>query len=244
MVLELERAERVRDALDRVRQRMRVVVHRVDAPRVAGAVVVAWRMRYSTGSRMFMFGDAMSIFARSTCAPSGNSPARMRANRSRFSSTGRSRYGLSRPGSVSVPRYSRISSARRDRRRTPCPSRSAARRSCRAARSSPTRRSSARRPLEAEPAHVALDRVDVLDVFLGRVRVVEAEVAASAVLLRDAEVEADRLGVADVRGSRWAPAGTASRPSCRRPVRRSSSMMSRMKSSGAAAASVFEPVIR
>ena len=35
-----------------------------------------------------MFGDAMSIFARSTCAPSGNSPARIRANRSRFSSTG------------------------------------------------------------------------------------------------------------------------------------------------------------
>ena len=31
---------------------------------------------------MLMFGDAMSIFARSTCAPSANSPARMRANRS------------------------------------------------------------------------------------------------------------------------------------------------------------------
>ena len=39
MVLELERAERVRDALDRVRDGVRVVVHRVDAPRVAGAVV-------------------------------------------------------------------------------------------------------------------------------------------------------------------------------------------------------------
>ena len=51
-----------------------------------------------------MFGDAMSIFARSTRAPSGNSPARMRRNRSRFSSTERSRYGLFWPGSVSVPR--------------------------------------------------------------------------------------------------------------------------------------------
>ena len=45
-----------------------------------------------------MFGEAMSIFARRTRAPFGNSPARMRANRSRFSSTGRSRHGESAPG--------------------------------------------------------------------------------------------------------------------------------------------------
>ena len=53
-------------------------------------------------------------------------------------------------------------------------------------------------PVEAEPAHVVLDRVDVLLLLLRRVRVVEAEVAAAAELLRDAEVEADRLRVADV----------------------------------------------
>ena len=70
-------------------------------------------MRYITGSRIFKFGEAMSIFARKTRAPSGNSPARIRSNRSRFSSTGRLRYGLSLPGLVSVPRYSRISSADR-----------------------------------------------------------------------------------------------------------------------------------
>ena len=62
-----------------------------------------------TGSRMLRFGDAMSILARSVREPSGNSPAFMRANRSRFSSTERLRYGLSLPGSVSVPRYCRIS---------------------------------------------------------------------------------------------------------------------------------------
>ena len=39
MVLELERAERMRDPLERVRQRVRVVVHRIDAPRVAGPMV-------------------------------------------------------------------------------------------------------------------------------------------------------------------------------------------------------------
>ena len=39
VVLELERAERVRDALDPVRDRVGVVVHRVEVPRVARAVV-------------------------------------------------------------------------------------------------------------------------------------------------------------------------------------------------------------
>ena len=60
---------------------------------------------------MFRLGDAMSILARNVREPSGNSPARMRSKRSRFSVTLRFRNGLSRPGSVSVPRYSRISSA-------------------------------------------------------------------------------------------------------------------------------------
>jgi hypothetical protein len=53
-------------------------------------------------------------------------------------------------------------------------------------------------PLEAQPADVLLDGVDVLLVLGLGVGVVETEVASPAVLLRDAEVEADRLGVADV----------------------------------------------
>ena len=68
------------------------------------------RTRYITGSRMFMFDEAMSIFARSVREPSGNSPAFMRAKRSRLSSIGRSRQGLGVPGSVSVPRCLRVSS--------------------------------------------------------------------------------------------------------------------------------------
>ncbi|MNE80032.1 hypothetical protein D3C80_1765680 [compost metagenome] len=67
-------------------------------------------MRYRIGSRRFMFGEAMSILARSTRSPSLNSPAFMRANRSRFSSTERSRNGLFLPGSVRLPRYSRACS--------------------------------------------------------------------------------------------------------------------------------------
>ena len=53
-------------------------------------------------------------------------------------------------------------------------------------------------PVEAEPADVLLDRVDVLLLFLDRVGVVEAQVAAAAELLGDPEVQRDRLRVADV----------------------------------------------
>src|SRR6267378_1414690 len=60
------------------------------------------RIRYMTGSRRLMLPEAMSIFARSVLLPSGNSPARIRRKRSRFSSTERLRYGDSRPGSVEV----------------------------------------------------------------------------------------------------------------------------------------------
>jgi len=53
-------------------------------------------------------------------------------------------------------------------------------------------------PLEPEPGDVFLDGVDVLDVFLGRIGVVEAQVAGAAALGGDAEIEADRLGVPDM----------------------------------------------
>ena len=53
-------------------------------------------------------------------------------------------------------------------------------------------------PIEAEPAHVALDGVDIFLLLLGRVGVVEAQMAAAAEFLGDAEIQADRLGVADM----------------------------------------------
>src|SRR5580693_7441048 len=53
-------------------------------------------------------------------------------------------------------------------------------------------------PVEAEPADVFLNRVDVLLLFPDRVGVIEAQVAAAAELLGDPEVERDRLGVAEV----------------------------------------------
>jgi hypothetical protein len=53
-------------------------------------------------------------------------------------------------------------------------------------------------PIEAEPMDVLLDGVDEFLLFLGRVGVVEAQIALAAEFLGDAEVQADRFGVADM----------------------------------------------
>ncbi len=144
-----------------------------------------------------MLGEAMSIFARNTRVPSGNSPLRMRSNRSRLSSSrplapgavltrlgegaavlanlvGREvvDVGLAGPDQVNRPFVELIEVVGREVEMLA--------------------------PVEAQPADVFLDRVDVLLLLLDRVRVVEAQVAAPAELARDAEVERDRLRVPDV----------------------------------------------
>ncbi len=53
-------------------------------------------------------------------------------------------------------------------------------------------------PRETEPLDAVDDGVDVFLVFLLGIGVVEAQVAAAAVVARQAEVQADRFGVADV----------------------------------------------
>src|ERR1051325_1046568 len=53
-------------------------------------------------------------------------------------------------------------------------------------------------PVEAEPVYVPLDGVDVFLLLLRGVGVIEAKVAAAAVFCRQAEIQADRLGVAEM----------------------------------------------
>ena len=53
-------------------------------------------------------------------------------------------------------------------------------------------------PLEAQPLDIGLDRVDVFLIFLGRIGVVETQVALAAELFGQAKVQADALGMADV----------------------------------------------
>ena len=53
-------------------------------------------------------------------------------------------------------------------------------------------------PVESQPAHVFHDGIHVLRVFFFRVGVVKPQIGFTAVFLGDAEVQADRLRVADV----------------------------------------------
>ena len=144
-----------------------------------------------------MLPAPISILARSTRAPFGNSPARMRRNRSRFSSTLRPRQGLFLPGSVSVPRAGadllrrlivNISLAGADEVLGPFVELLKIVRGVVEVAS----------PIEAEPAHVVLDGIDIFLLLLDRIGVVEPKVAATTEFLGNAEVEADRLGVADM----------------------------------------------
>ncbi len=100
MIFEFERAEGMRGSLNRVRLAMREVIRWVDTPLVACAWMDLWTIRRSRIAQVDVTRCHIDFLARSTFSPSPNSPAFMRENRSRFSSTARSRYGLGLPGSV------------------------------------------------------------------------------------------------------------------------------------------------
>ena len=91
VVLEFQGAQRVRDAFQGIADAMREVVGGVDYPSIAGALMRRVPNAVQHRVAHVDIGEAMSILARSTWAPSGNSPWRIRSSRSRFSATGRSR---------------------------------------------------------------------------------------------------------------------------------------------------------
>ncbi len=196
VILELERAQRVRDLLDGVRDRMGVVVGRIDRPRVAGAVVrdaphpVEHRVAHVDVRRRHVDLGAQhqrpvlelaGAHPREQVEVLGHRAIAVRAVLARLGEraailadlVGRQAVDVGQAGpdqvlGVAVERLEVVGGVEQAG------------------------------PVEPEPLHVGLDRVDVLDVFLGRVGVVEAQVAAAAELAGDAEVQADRLGVADV----------------------------------------------
>ena len=53
-------------------------------------------------------------------------------------------------------------------------------------------------PVKAQPVDILLDGVDILGVLLGRVRVVHTQIAQTAELFRRAEIDGQRLAVTDV----------------------------------------------
>ena len=197
MVLELERAQRVGDALDRVGLAVSPVVGRVDAPRRPRAVVV--RMEDAVehrvaevhvrrghvdlrAQRVLAVGELAAPHALEEVEVLFHGPVAVRAVAARLV-----------PAPPVGARFVRAQAA-----------------DVRLALADQLERpvvelievvggvESLSAPIETEPAYIAFDRFDVLCVLRGRVRVVEAQVAVTAVLLGNAEVEADRLCVPDV----------------------------------------------
>ena len=197
MVLELERAERMRDPFERIGQRVRVVVHRVDAPGVC---------RCGGGSRAGS-GRASDRACSSSATPCRSSPAararRPGTRRRACGRTGRGSrrsadrgYGLFRPGSVRVPRWARISSA--VRLSTYALSRSIRLDGERVQLLEVVRREQQRVPREAEPATSSLIAstysTSSLVGFVSSKRRLQVPPRSSG----HAEVQADRLRMADV----------------------------------------------
>ena len=80
------------NAFNGIFQGVSEIIHWIDAPLIASAVM--GHMVDAVDDRIAhirKFGEARSILARSVIAPLSNSPARILANRSRFSSIGLSR---------------------------------------------------------------------------------------------------------------------------------------------------------
>ncbi len=157
----------------------------------------AWTIRYRTGSRRLRLGEAMSIFARSTRAPFGNSPAahpleEVQVLLDRPIPPGALATRLGERAAMLADLVGRevvdVGLAGPDEVDRPLVELAEVIRGV----------VEVLAPVEAQPAHVRLDGVDVRLLLLDRVGVVEPQVAVAAELLRDAEVEADRLGVTDV----------------------------------------------
>ncbi|MPM51394.1 hypothetical protein SDC9_98142 [bioreactor metagenome] len=194
---EFQSAERVGDTLDRVFDRMREIVHRIDAPLVAlpemvdPADAVNDRVAHVNVGRRHI--DPGAQHHRAVLEFTGAHPGeKIEVFRHR---TQPARRFLARIGQVAAIRFPRFGRQIADI-------------------GEPFADQGLRAfvhffevvageievfaPVEAEPVDVVDDRLDILHVFLGRIGVVHPQMADAAEFLGDAEVEADRLDVADV----------------------------------------------
>ena len=197
MILELERAERVCNSLERVGQGVRKIVHRVDAPLVARALMrdmadsiqrgvtqVHIRRRHIDLGAQYMFSvfELAGAHAPQHVEALIDRPIAIRAVRTRLCQSTAVLANLFRAEAVDVSdthldqclgRLVKLIEIVR-RVREPV------------------------LPVESEPVHVALDRTHVLLLLLAGVRVIEAQERSTVRLLADTEVQADRHYVADV----------------------------------------------
>ena len=197
MVFELHRADRVGDALDGVRLPVREVVGRIDAPLVPGPVVRDLEDAVDDGvSHVQVAGAHVDLGAQNARAllefadshtleqlqVLGDRSAAVRAlfPDLRQSSSVASDLLLAQVADVGLARLDELDGVGVE--------------GVEVVRGVVEVVS----PIQAQPAQVFLHRVGILDILLGRVGVVEAQVADAPVLGRNAEVEPGRLGVSDV----------------------------------------------
>ena len=181
VVLELQRADRVRDALDRVRLAVREVVDRVDAPGVAGARVRRVQDPVQHRVAQVDVGRGHVDLRAQHPRPSANSPrASARTGPGSPRPAARARgcsAGLGERAAVLADLVGRqvvhVGLAGLDQVDRPLVELLEVVRGV----------VEVLAPVEAQPAHVRLDGVDVLLLLLDRVGVVEAQVAAAAELV-------------------------------------------------------------
>ncbi len=200
VVLELERAERVRDVLERVRNAVRPVVGGIDAPVVAGAVVrgvadaVHGRVAHVDVGRghvdlraqhvlavgelaLVHFAEELQVLLDAALAVGAvlAGLGERAAQRAHLLGGQAVHVGVAAAHQL-FGELVQIFEVVRGVVLVRAPARVL--------------------PGKAEPLHRVADRIDVLRFLLRRVGVVEAQVAGAAILAREAEVEEDRLGVA------------------------------------------------
>ncbi len=197
VILEFQRAEGMRDPLYRVRRGVREIVHRVDAPGIAGTVVVrtADPVQHRVAQVQVRRGHVnpgaehvRAIIELPGPHPSeqikilGRRPVAVRALPARLCQGSPVRTHLlgRQAVNIGVSPFNEVDGVSVERleivRRIP----------------------GLAVPGEAEPADILLDGVDVLDILGSGIGVVEPEVARAAQLRGCFEVQADRLGMSDV----------------------------------------------
>ena len=190
VLLELERADRMRDALNGVRQRMREVVHRVDAPLIARAVMLGMcdavddRVAHDEIRRrhvdlrtqhLLAVGKLPRLHAREEVKVLLDAAVAVRALLARLRQRATIRLDLLSREVIDVgeplldQRDRKVVELIEVIRRIEL----------------------AVAPAEAQPADVLLDGVDVLRILLRRIRVIKAQVAEAVVVLCQAEIQAD-----------------------------------------------------
>jgi len=201
LVLELQRADAVRDLLERILDRVRVGVHRVDAPAAAGVVVLGvldavdgrvaqvdvGRGHVDLGAQHHRAVGVLAVAhlakARQVLGRRALAERAVRARRGEIAAVGAHLLGALLVD-VGQPRADqRLGGAVHE---------------VEIVAGVVEVGYAVHLPVEAQPLHRVEDGVDVLLLLLLRVGVVEAHVADAAVFRREAEVQRDALGVADV----------------------------------------------